>query len=84
MISPELKINVKLKNKPDECNTKRDNNNLDESHMTINNSEINLKKNEIDNQFHNNNNKLEMIEEETNKYVEDLKKGTYNILVTSK
>ena len=49
--------------------------------MTIN-SEVTFKKNEID-LHHNNNiqNKLEIIEEETNKYVEDLKKGTYNILV---
>jgi hypothetical protein len=47
--------------------------------MTVN-SEVNFKKNEIEYQ-QNNIPKLEIIEEETNKYVEDLKKGTYNILV---
>ena len=62
----------------DELPTKRDHNNLDESHMTIH-SDIAFKKNDLD--LPNNNNRLEIIEEETNKYVDDLKKGTYNILV---
>lgn len=61
--------------------TKREKTNLDESRTTIN-SEIGIKKNEIDLQANSViQTKLETIEEETNKYVEDLKKGTYNILV---
>ena len=63
--------------------TKRENNNFDESHLTLN-TDIGNKKNEIDLQVNNNNQtKLEIIEEETNKYVDDLRKGTYNILVNN-
>lgn len=50
--------------------------------MTVN-SEVNFKKNEIDYQ-QNNIPKIDKFEEETNKYVEDLKKGTYNILVSKR
>ncbi len=53
---------------------------MDDSHISVN-SEINLKKYEDEKLGINNPGKLDIIEEETKNYLEDLKKGTYNIMV---
>ena len=51
---------------------------LDDSHLSVN-SDVNLKRN--DEEKKEMNNKLEIIEGETKNYLEDMKKGTYNIMV---
>jgi len=51
---------------------------LDDSSISIN-TEINFKKNELEERK--DYPKLEIIEEESKNYVEDMKKGTYNIMV---